>query len=435
MQDIPSKVNGVSTLADTEFNQLATEAETLITASGQALSGGSTNQMARSAAIHAAVATYYTDSGAVNSYVVAPVGSFLTPSAYTTGMIVRFKPANANSGASTINVNSLGIKSIKAADGSSALASGNLPAGTDVELIYDGTNFRLSHVAFSAPISGTSTLSPIGLADGRLTLTSNVPVTTADVSGAGTLYYTPYVGNRIALYDGSTWTTLAFTQQSISVPASATTVYDVFAYNSAGTVTLELTAWTNDTTRATSLAYQDGVLVKSGTTTRRYLGSFRTVASSQTEDSTARRFLFNYYHRILRFAQGIIPTATWNYTTATIRSQNTNTTVGQGRIELLCGVSEDVCNIRSLATSSNANAGGASLRSGYGVDSTTAFSGSIFWPAAPTGGQQGMWAHNFHQLAVGYHFVQLLEYSQAVSSTTWFGNTQEYSNLSVLLPM
>jgi hypothetical protein len=40
-------------------------------------------------------------------------------------------------------------------------------------------------------------------AQGRLTLTSGVPVTTADVAGVGTIYYTPSTGRLVPLWDGA----------------------------------------------------------------------------------------------------------------------------------------------------------------------------------------------------------------------------------------
>ena len=83
---------------------------------------------------------------------------------------------------------------------------------------------------------------------------------------------------------GSLWTEeLSVTSPiSIAVPSTTSTVYDVFVYDSSGTSTLELTAWTNLTTRATALAYQNGVLCKTegALVTRRYLGSFRTTGVS-----------------------------------------------------------------------------------------------------------------------------------------------------------
>lgn len=82
---------------------------------------------------------------------------------------------------------------------------------------------------------------------GRLTLSSGVPVMTSDVSGATTVYYTPYVGNICPTYNGAAdliatnnnFTelnqTLADTTKS---PAATTqdTCYDYFFWNDAGTM-------------------------------------------------------------------------------------------------------------------------------------------------------------------------------------------------------
>lgn len=62
--------------------------------------------------------------------------------AYVTGMLLKFTPANNNSGATTINIDSLGAKSITKFDGT-ALASGDLQASTMHLILYDGTNFVL----------------------------------------------------------------------------------------------------------------------------------------------------------------------------------------------------------------------------------------------------------------------------------------------------
>jgi hypothetical protein len=62
--------------------------------------------------------------------------------AYTTGFKIIFKGANANTGAATINLNSLGAKSLKMPDGS-ALIGGEISTTSFTEAIYDGTNFIL----------------------------------------------------------------------------------------------------------------------------------------------------------------------------------------------------------------------------------------------------------------------------------------------------
>lgn len=65
------------------------------------------------------------------------------PAAYVSGKIYAVKFTNANTGAATINLNSLGAKSIKK-NGSTALGSGDISAGQVYLLAYDGTNFQVT---------------------------------------------------------------------------------------------------------------------------------------------------------------------------------------------------------------------------------------------------------------------------------------------------
>lgn len=96
--------------------------------------------------------------------------------------------------------------------------------------------------------------------EGRLTATTALPVTTADVSGATSIYFTPFVGDKIALYDGAIWNVRTFTELTLSLAAyTASKPYDIFAYDVAGVVTLESLVWTSATARATALVRQNGV--------------------------------------------------------------------------------------------------------------------------------------------------------------------------------
>ena len=82
---------------------------------------------------------YAADTGVADAYLIAPSPAI---TAYTAGQIFYMKATNANTGASTINVNSLGLKNIKK-DGSDALIANDILSGQAVCLIYDGTNFQL----------------------------------------------------------------------------------------------------------------------------------------------------------------------------------------------------------------------------------------------------------------------------------------------------
>lgn len=83
------------------------------------------------------------DSGAANAYVVAMPKTW---SALSDGASVRFRvgTGNTNTGAATINVDSLGARAIKRMDGTDVIA-GDLTAGRTYELSYDLSNtyFRL----------------------------------------------------------------------------------------------------------------------------------------------------------------------------------------------------------------------------------------------------------------------------------------------------
>lgn len=84
---------------------------------------------------------YGTDSGSANACAVTLSPA---PTSYADGMGVAIKIANANTGASTINVNGLGVKTIKNPDGTD-LALGDLKAGGIYSLKYNSTtgNFIL----------------------------------------------------------------------------------------------------------------------------------------------------------------------------------------------------------------------------------------------------------------------------------------------------
>lgn len=133
---------------------------------------------------------------------------------------------------------------------------------------------------------------------GRLTLTSGTPVTTSDVTGATSIYYTPYVSNVISLWTGARWQPIEFSEYTLALGTlSSGKPYDVFAYLSSGALACEVLVWTNDTTRATAITLQDGRYCKSGAKDRLYLGTFYTTATTTTEDSLAKRFLWNMYNR------------------------------------------------------------------------------------------------------------------------------------------
>lgn len=188
---------------------------------------------------------------------------------------------------------------------------------------------------------------PTETCEGRLTAESGVPVSSTDQTSKTTLYFTPYQGNRIALYTSSVWTMYTFSEITISLGTLTSGAnYDVFIYDSSGTLTTEMVAWTNNTTRATALTRQDGVLVKSGSTNKRYLGTFRTTSTTTTEDSEAKRFVYSYASRQPRKCGVSAGGGPSSYNTSSWRAwANTTSTaewvIGQTDIPLIVGCYAD----------------------------------------------------------------------------------------------
>lgn len=297
----------------------------------------------------------------------------------------------------------------------------NVSVGTST--IFDGTSGGIlyNNAGVLGELASSLTIPPM-LADGRLTLASNTPVVQPNASSATTLYYTPYLGNRITLYSGSVWEIVTFSQLSIAVPSTSNTNYDVYVYNNSGTATLELTAWTSDTTRATALTTQDGVLVKTGATTRRYIGTVRTdPTSGQMSDTPSQRHVWNMYNRVAaHFYAGT--TGSYNYTTATWRSAGNITTLGLSRVQWVCGQNTHVAltNYQVIynATATVYAAGGIGFDRTDGNDAQILGTGitSGDWPAPSTAFYDSI-------VTPGYHYGQRVEFSQASGTTTWYQST------------
>jgi hypothetical protein len=175
VEDLTGKITG-NTLTAAEWNQLPTEVQNVIEAFGQGLSNGDLDQLGKSIAGYAATGDWYTGGGAADVYTATKIAGFQAPPDYFVGMTVRFRPTAANTGASTINVATLGVKDIKREDGN-ALNADDIITARDAWIRYDGTDFLLTNFS-SGDIITPSSLSP-GLGIGQVIWTDNTTVTVA----------------------------------------------------------------------------------------------------------------------------------------------------------------------------------------------------------------------------------------------------------------
>lgn len=294
----------------------------------------------------------------------------------------------------------------------------NAPGGEIVSL--NGTEFfstpRMSNTTDYYAYAGTF-LSHI--CQGRLTLTSGKPVTTANVTGATNVYWSPYKGNLIALYDGTRWNLLSFTEQTLALGTLTSGLpYDVFAYINSNAVAVEKLAWSTATARATALTTQDGILVKSGATTRRYLGTFCTTATTTTEDSDSKRYVYNYYNRTLRKMKCFDNTNSWAYTSATYQEIRAGSTFGTSRVGFMVGYAEDVVSAR-VNHSASSSSGSPVIACGIGLDSSTNVSDSNAGQAVTTV-PYNVSAHYNSSVAVGVHYLAMLE--SGAANVTFYGD-------------
>lgn len=192
-----SKIDG-NTVASIEWNQLA-DVDNLVINSGQTPSTSNLDQLAIASARYSSGGQFFTDSGTANAYVLTPVSPFKSPvssgagEGYFNGMTIIFRAGNANSGASTVNVNGAGVKDLKKADGTN-VATGDILTNEDVVFRYNGTNF----IKLEGINRATTTIQGKSYLPQNITIGNNVasPNDTIDF-GAGT--YITSTGNQIYL--------------------------------------------------------------------------------------------------------------------------------------------------------------------------------------------------------------------------------------------
>lgn len=239
MQDLNGKITG-NTLTAAEWNEVPSELQNVIEAFGQILSTGDLNQLGKSIAAYAAAGDWYTGGGAADAYTATKLAGLQAPPDYFTGMVVRFRATANNTGASTVNVNSLGVKNIKREDGS-ALNPDDISTDRDAWMRYNGTDFLLQNSS-SGDITPVAAISP-GEAIGMLVYTD-----------ASTITLKPGVGGNIVLnIDGTKLTSsssIAFILGDFGVGGShldagseaASTAYYLYADNVAGVITPVISA-------------------------------------------------------------------------------------------------------------------------------------------------------------------------------------------------
>jgi hypothetical protein len=256
---------------------------------------------------------------------------------------------------------------------------------------------------------------------GRLTLTPGTAETTSDVATAGSVLYAPRDGNLVTLFDAATgrWVPTVFAETAASLSGLAG-LYDIFGYrNGSGAFAMETLAWTDDANRATAIAKQDGIDVKSGDPTRRLLGTIGTVSSGVTADTKLKRDVSNRHNEVPRNLLVTDPAISWTYSNPQFRQANGN---AANQFEIVLCMPRIVAAELVFSMSNSTTFGGAI--GGIGINSTSTDSSTTKYSAQnPTVGGSFFGKANFAgYLPAGRTRLVWLENSQPNSGvTTWYG--------------
>jgi hypothetical protein len=130
--------------------------------------------------------------------------------AYAAGQAFRFQTgAAANTGAVTLNVNSLGAVAVNKGDGTVALGAGDLPASAIVTVVHDGTRFRLVDPATNDSLvqawvdlasAATTDLSTVGA---NVRITGTTTITSFGTAPSGTTRKLRFAGALTLTYNAT----------------------------------------------------------------------------------------------------------------------------------------------------------------------------------------------------------------------------------------
>ena len=254
----------------------------------------------------ATYSNYVTDTGVADAYIANYPANIVTTTV-TAGLRLQFKAANANTGASTLQVQvnsvSIGSGSIKLTDGT-ALVANTIVANAIVDVQYDGTNFQLlsdssggkeviTDLTVSGNLAVTGTTNLTGVLTANVANITTANITTANVTTmSGTTSYTgtqTFTGSTTAIaavfQDAAEVTTISATAATGTINYDVTTQSVLYYTTSASanwTVNVRGNGTTSlDTLMSTGQAITVVFLVTQGATAY-YNNAFQIDGSSVT---------------------------------------------------------------------------------------------------------------------------------------------------------
>lgn len=247
-------------------------------------------------------------------------------------------------------------------------------------------------------IPGTPGVVSASPPQGRLTLQIGTPVMTTTQAAKTTIFYTPYVGNLVPIYNGTSFAMTTFAELSVLTtdttksPAAIgiSKVNDWFVWNDAGTIRVgHGPDWTSDTARSagTALVMVNGILLNNAPITNgpaaqrgTYVGTTRSDASSQLSwllggsaigGVAAFLGVWNCYNRVDVSALVRETTSSWSSVNGVGPLQSST----NNRVTAVFGLAED--SVSAKATAVGWPSVSTYVAIGIGLNSTTVISGIV----------------------------------------------------------
>jgi hypothetical protein len=365
----------------------------------------------------------------------------------TTGFSSSFQvQLNAQGGAITLTP-----YSTDKINGGAAGASYVIPANASAELWTDAAgNWGFNFL---------NNVTTITASQGRLTLSTGTPVMNTDVVGS-VIYYTPYIGNYVPIWNGSNFVNTSFSELTLTLNSTyhpTTKVYDVYASLQSGVVTLSALYWGGTNARSTSaggyagtanasIIQKNGIWVNNAAiaTGQSYnnstsyviaqyqgtwLGTFYTTGAGQTQVNFKPSSvsggcnnivgIWNAYNRIPIRSISRDSNNTWTYATSTWRSADASTS---NRVSYVDGAQQSQVKTTYSVLGTTATLD-AYVTIGVSLNSTTASPNVVsinYTPRANNG--TTMVATETFLPQLGFNYYQAMEISNSAVTATFTGN-------------
>lgn len=401
-----------------------------------------------------------------NSITLTPITPSQQPALYSNFQVFAFVPVSSTTGPVSLQVGSLPNESVFVAPG--------IQAGAGTFIANDGPYY----VAYGSLVAGSSpgflllnqnlgaiqSSLPLTPPQGYLTLTSQTPIILSDVVAATQVFWTPLIGLGTPIHNGVSIVSILLAGQlplSLTSAQAANNIYDIFlAFNAGSPVIGTGPSWSAGTSGSvtagscargtgaggTALVRTQGIRTNAAPVSLTYnLGAGNitlAVAANQGiylgtlfMDSVAGQVsclnsygqnrkwgVWNAYNRQRIYLRAGDPTASWAYTTATVRASNASSS---NKVTIFTGLAEEYFDL-GFSQQVAANANETTLPFiGFGLNSVTAITGlqAVTGAIVNTGSVTGLWQTVKTELALppllGLNNIQALE--SGSTAVTFFG--------------